>query len=70
MAQIKRQAYAVDAEEFVDGLVCVALPVWLLAPEVVPVAVQAPAVRTPLQHLLLQVPRLKEAAQALGRTLA
>ena len=71
LVQIKRQGYAVDAEEFVDGLVCVAVPVNLPGGRSVrcAVAVQAPAVRTPLQQLLLQVPRLKDAAMALGRTL-
>ncbi len=71
LAQIKRQGYAVDAEEFVDGLVCVAVPVSLPGSRAVrcAVALQAPSVRTPLQHILLQVPRLKEAALALGRTL-
>lgn len=71
LAQIKRQGYAVDAEEFVDGLVCVAVPVTLPGGGSVrcAVAVQAPSARTPLQQLLLQVPRLKEAALALGRTL-
>jgi IclR family acetate operon transcriptional repressor len=71
LAQIKRQGYAVDAEEFVDGLVCVAVPVTSPGSRAVrcAVALQAPAVRTSLHQILLQVPRLKEAAVALGRTL-
>ena len=71
LAQIKRQGYAVDAEEFVDGLVCVAVPVTLPGSRAVrcAVALQAPAARTSLAQALQQVPRLKEAAVALGRSM-
>src|SRR5690606_20728611 len=71
LAQIKRQGYAVDAEEFVDGLVCVAVPVTPPGTRSVrcAVALQAPAARTSLQQMLLHVPRLKEAALALARGL-
>lgn len=71
LAQIKRQGYAVDAEEFVDGLVCVAVPVEKSGSTSLrcAVAVQAPSARSPLQHILLLVPRLKEAAVALSRTM-
>ncbi len=72
LAQIKRQGYAVDAEEFVDGLVCVAVPVVQPGSRLVrcAVALQAPAVRMALPQALQQVPRLMEAATALGRTLS
>jgi IclR family transcriptional regulator, acetate operon repressor len=68
---IRRDGHAVDAEEFVEGLVCVAVPV--LAPGSQQVrcalALQAPAARMSLAQARLQLPRLKEAAHALARTL-
>ena len=61
----------VDAEEFVQGLVCVAVPVSAPGQAAVrcAVALQAPAARMPLAKALQQVGRLAGAAQALGRTL-
>lgn len=68
---IRRDGHAVDAEEFVEGLVCVAVPV--TAPNSGQVrcalALQAPAARMSLPQARLQLPRLKQAAQALARTL-
>lgn len=71
-ARIRKQGYAVDAEEFVDGLVCVAVPVFSSDKHSVrcAVALQAPVARMTLQQALEKVPRLHAAAQALGRTLA
>lgn len=70
LERIARQGYATDAEEFVDGLVCVAVPVPGAGRRTVhcAVALQAPAARMSLARALQQVPRLAEAAQALGRT--
>ena len=68
---IRREGHAVDAEEFVEGLVCIAVPV--LAPNGHQVrcalALQAPSARMSLPQLHLQLPRLKQAAQALAHTL-
>jgi len=72
-AQLDRiavQGHAVDAAEFVDGLVCVAVPVPDRRGVRCAVALQAPAARLPLAKALQQVPRLNEAATALARTLA
>lgn len=71
-ARIRKLGYAVDAEEFVDGLVCVAVPVFSGDKRSVrcAVALQAPVARMTLQQALEKVPRLQAAAQALARTLA
>jgi len=72
LERIAAQGRAVDAEEYVDGLVCVAVPV--AAPDRRAlrraVALQSPAARMPLAKALQQVPRLNAAATALARTLA
>lgn len=71
LEMVAREGYAVDAEEFVEGLVCVAVPVF--APDKRRVrcalALQAPAARMTLAQAKLQLPRLQAAAVALARTL-
>ncbi len=69
--RIRKEGYAVDAEEFVDGLVCVAVPVFGKDERSVrcAVALQAPVARMSLAQALERLPRLQEAAKALGRTL-
>ena len=68
---IRRDGHAVDAEEFVEGLVCVAVPVFAPGQRTVrcALALQAPAARMGLAQARLQLPRLQAAAQALARTL-
>ena len=68
---IRRDGHAVDAEEFVEGLVCVAVPVFAPDQRAVrcALALQAPAARMALAQARLQLPRLEAAAQALARTL-
>jgi DNA-binding IclR family transcriptional regulator len=68
---IRRDGHAVDAEEFVEGLICVAVPVLTADSRQVrcALALQAPAARMPLAQARLQLPRLQQAAQALARTL-
>jgi IclR family transcriptional regulator, acetate operon repressor len=68
---IRREGHAVDAEEFVEGLVCVAVPVLSARGRQVrcALALQAPAARMSLAKARLQLPRLQQAAHALARTL-
>lgn len=71
LERIRREGHAVDAQEFVQGLVCVAVPVQSPGRKDVrcAVALQAPAARMPLEKALLHVARLAEAARAVARTL-
>jgi DNA-binding IclR family transcriptional regulator len=69
--RIRKDGYAVDAEEFVEGLVCVAVPVPASQAGGIPrcaVALQAPAARMTLAQAIDRVPRLQAAAQALARS--
>lgn len=69
--RIRKDGYAVDAEEFVEGLVCVAVPVPASHSGGTPrcaVALQAPAARMSLAQAIDRLPRLQAAAQALART--
>lgn len=70
--RIRKDNYAVDAEEFVDGLVCVAVPVRGADGRSLrcAVAVQAPVTRMTLAQALEKLPRLHAAADTLGRTWA
>lgn len=71
LVAIRRDGHAVDAEEFVEGLVCVAVPVFAPGQRTVrcALALQAPAARMSLAQARLQLPRLQVAALALSRTL-
>lgn len=71
LATIRRQGHAFDAEEFVDGLVCIAVPVRAAGERDVrcALALQAPSARVPLARLPQFLPRLGQATQALARTL-
>jgi IclR family transcriptional regulator, acetate operon repressor len=65
--RIRREGHAVDAEEFVEGLVCVAVPVrdGVDGPVRCALGLQAPASRMPLEQALRQLDRLRDAAQAM-----
>lgn len=71
LQRIRHDGYAVDAEEFVEGLVCVAVPVRGAddRPVRCALALQAPSARMDLNQARQQLPRLLAAATALGRTL-
>jgi IclR family acetate operon transcriptional repressor len=69
LKRVRREKVSTDAEEFVTGLVCVAVPV--VDGEgraIAAVAVQAPVARMPLDRALGHVPRLRVAAAALARS--
>jgi DNA-binding IclR family transcriptional regulator len=63
-ALIRDQGYAFDQEEFVLGLVAIAVPVRDTMGEVrAALAVHGPAARLPLEQALLRLPALHEAAK-------
>jgi IclR family transcriptional regulator, acetate operon repressor len=67
---VRQLGYGLDREEFLPGLVCVAVPVPTADPSgrsTACVALQAPAVRLPIERALQWLPALQRAAQALGR---
>lgn len=68
LARVRRDGYALDREEFLPGLLCVAVAV--PSPEgraSMGVAVQAPAIRFTEERALQVLPALQRAAEALGR---
>lgn len=71
LTTIRRQGHAFDAGEFVDGLVCIAVPVRTAGERGLrcALALQAPSARVSLAELPQFLPRLAQAAQALARTL-
>ncbi|TDM08162.1 MAG: IclR family transcriptional regulator [Ideonella sp. MAG2] len=69
--RIRKEGFSVDNEEFVEGLVCVAVPVPTHPPGGIPrcaVALQAPVARMSLAQAMERLPRLQAAALALGRS--
>ena len=69
LASIRREGRATDNEEYLAGLVCVAVPVSASdGRPVACVAVHAPVARMTLDRALEHVPALRGAAKALGAT--
>lgn len=71
LARVKRQGYALDDEEFLSGLFCIAVPI-LDRPGracLAALALQAPVVRVSRDKVEERLPVLREAAQALAATL-
>ena len=65
---VKREGYALGREEFLPGLVCVAVPVPAEGGRSnLCVALQAPTMRLPLERALTWLSSLRRAAEALGR---
>ncbi len=66
--RIRATGYALDNEEYVIGVGCVAVPVRVGNEAVAAVAVHAATARLPLQRAIDLVPRLDEAAARLATT--
>lgn len=71
LARVRRDGYALDREEFLPGLLCVAVavpnPQGRDGRAALGVAVQAPAIRFTEERALQVLPALRRAAEALGR---
>jgi DNA-binding IclR family transcriptional regulator len=73
LARVRAQGFALDNEEFLAGLVCVAVPVFDPRSKHKvrgSVAVQAPASRFPIGHASLALPALQRTALAFGLSIA
>jgi DNA-binding IclR family transcriptional regulator len=73
LARVRAQGYALDNEEFLVGLVCIAVPVFdPRSKQKVrgSVAVQAPASRLPIDRATSALPALQRTALAFGRSIA
>jgi IclR family transcriptional regulator, acetate operon repressor len=69
---IRRLGYSTDREEYIDGLVCVAAPVFNTSAHrrscVAALAIQAPVTRTSIDALVKFVPRLQQGAAEIAAT--
>lgn len=73
LARVRAQGYALDNEEYLDGLVCIAVPVFdprVKARVRGSVAIQAPASRFPIDRATSALPALKRAADTFGEAIA
>lgn len=67
LVQIKNDSYALDIEEFLPGLLCIAVPVPMPSgPTNMVLAIQGPIVRLTAAKAVQFLPRLRHAAQALA----
>jgi DNA-binding IclR family transcriptional regulator len=74
LAEIRRSGYALDREEFLSGLVCLAVPIFQKKQRsracVAALAIQAPVTRMSHANILTKLPALQKAAEMLALTLA
>ncbi|MBX9710340.1 MAG: IclR family transcriptional regulator [Xanthobacteraceae bacterium] len=74
LAEIRRDGYALDREEFLSGLVCLAVPIFQQKGRsracVAALAIQAPVTRLSHADILTKLPVLQDAAKALATTLS
>lgn len=66
LARVRDQGYALDGQEFLDGLVCAAVPVPVDGGRSnLCVAIQAPVVRMSVEQIVDHLPALRRAAEAI-----
>ena len=74
LGDIRRDGYALDREEFMHGLACLAVPVMQRKGRsnvcVAALAIQAPVTRMPHRDLLTKLSIVESAAQDIAATLA
>ncbi len=73
LTAIRKNGYALDREEFMSGLVCLAVPIYQQKGRsracVAALAIQAPVTRLPLADMQTKLPVLQKAAETLAATL-
>ncbi|MDR4308711.1 IclR family transcriptional regulator [Chelatococcus sambhunathii] len=70
LAQIRRDGFGTDDEEFIEGMTAVAVPIFSRSRTMIAtVAVHGPKSRLPLSLALAHIPALREAANKLGAVL-
>ncbi|WP_336492420.1 IclR family transcriptional regulator [Methylobacterium nigriterrae] len=71
LARIRHQGYALDDEEFLSGLFCIAVPIFDRSGRdcLAALALQAPVVRLSRENAAERLPNLRAAAEALAVTL-
>lgn len=72
LSDIRRDGYALDREEYLSGLVCLAVPIFERKGRsnvcVAALAIQAPVARLSREEMLTKLPILQNAAKSLGVT--
>lgn len=73
IADIRRDGYAFDREEYLSGLICLAVPIFHRKAKsricTAALAVQAPVARLSYNDMLTKLPILQDAAKSLGATI-
>ncbi|MBV9065236.1 MAG: IclR family transcriptional regulator [Methylobacteriaceae bacterium] len=71
---IRKQGYALDREEYLSGLICLAVPIFYGTGRsrscAAALAVQAPVTRMSCEDMIARLPELQAAAQSIGATFA
>jgi len=71
LARIREEAVATDNEEFIAGVICLAVPVTTADGQIIAgLAISAPSARLSIKQALQQVPNLRQAAHQLSDLLS